>query len=451
MTMKQLTFPKGFLWGAATAAYQIEGGWREDGKGESIWDRFTHSPGRIDDGNNGDTACDSYHCIEEDIALMKELGLQSYRYSISWPRVMPEGRGKPNVKGLDYYKRLTDLLLTNGISPMVTLYHWDLPQKLQDIGGWVNRDVTDYFQQYASLLFKELGDRVPYWITLNEPVVTSFAGNWVGEHPPGIRDFSTALAVSYHLLLSHGKAVQAYRGMGLKSQIGITICLTPMYPASAKEEDVAATKRSDGYFNRWFLDPVLKGTYPSDMIDWYSRRVVLPEITSADLKLMNGKLDFFGLNNYFAGVVSADSSRFPLELAENRMGQYRTEMGWGVNSEAFYDLLMRLHRDYPGIRIIITENGVSYRDMINREGKVPDENRIDFLYRYLSSVHRAIQEGVDIRGYHVWTLMDNFEWAHGFSQRFGLAYTDFATQKRIIKSSGYWYKEVIRNNGFASP
>jgi beta-glucosidase len=382
---------------------------------------------------------------------MKELGLQSYRYSISWPRVMPEGRGRPNAKGLDYYKRLTGLLVQNGISPAVTLYHWDLPQKLQDLGGWANRDVTDYFQEYAALCYKELGDLVPVWITLNEPVVTSFIGNWLGVHPPGIKDFSTALQVSHHLLLSHGKALQAHRESGLKSQIGITICLTPMYPASPREEDVAAAKRNDGYFNRWFLDPVLKGKYPADILDWYSHRVTLPEITPADLSLINGKIDFFGLNNYFAGLVRSDPRMFPLELTESSMGEYRTEMGWGINPEGFYDLLIRLNRDYPGIRIIITENGVSYRDMINREGKVLDENRIDFLHQYLSSVHRAIQEGVDIRGYHVWTLMDNFEWAHGFSQRFGLAYSDFATQKRIIKASGYWYKEVIRNNGFSSP
>ncbi len=448
--MQQLAFPHGFLWGAATAAYQIEGGWNADGKGESIWDRFTHSPGRIADGNNGDEACDHYHRFVDDVRLMKDLGLQGYRFSISWPRVMPDGKGRLNEKGLNFYRGLLELLHANGITPVVTLYHWDLPQKLQDIGGWANRDVTDYFQEYASSMFKELGDLVPIWITHNEPSVTSFIGNWQGIHPPGMRDFPTALLVSHHLLLSHGKAVQAHRQLGLTSKIGITVCLTPCYPASESEEDRAAAVRNDGYWNRWFLDPVLTGKYPADMVSWYSHRMPMPEIDSADLRLIGGNIDFLGVNNYYAGSVRSDPGQFPLELVERPMGEYRTEMGWGINPDAFYDLLVRLNRDHPGTQVIITENGASFRDMITHDGRVPDENRIDFLHRYLESVHRAIQDGADIRGYFVWTLMDNFEWAHGFSQRFGLAYTDYSTQRRIIKASGAWYREVIRSNGITA-
>jgi beta-glucosidase len=449
--MSRLTFPEKFIWGSATASFQIEGAAFEDGKGESIWDRFSHIPGRIADGNNGDVACDHYHRLEEDLRLMKELGLTSYRFSISWPRVIPEGRGGINDKGLDFYKRLIDLLNRNSIAPAVTLYHWDLPQKLQDIGGWANRDVVDYFQDYAAKMFQSLGAAVPLWITHNEPSVAAFIGNWEGRHAPGLRDFSTALLVSHHLLLSHGKAVQAHRQSGLKSEIGITLSLTPMRPASERAEDVAAAGRNDGYWNRWFLDPVFKGRYPADMVEWYSERVPMPDLPGEDLKLIGAPIDFLGVNNYYTQTIDSAPDAFPLELRERPTGEYRTEMGWGINPDGFYDLLLRLDRDYPGVKIILTENGASFRDMIDRSGRVRDENRIDFLYRYLTSVHRAIADGVDIRGYYIWTLMDNFEWAWGCAQRFGLAYTDYRTQERIIKDSGRWYAEVIRENGFEAP
>jgi beta-glucosidase len=445
--MARLAFPPGFLWGTATASYQIEGGWKEDGKGESIWDRFSHSPGRITDGNTGDIACDSYHRAAEDVRIIKELGLAAYRFSISWPRVMPEGRGAVNQKGLDYYKGLIDLLRKADITPAVTIYHWDLPQKLQDRGGWANRDVTDCYAEYAQLLFRELGDRVPYWITLNEPWVSAFVGHWEGRHAPGIRDFPTALQTSHHLLLSHGKALQAHRASGLRSKIGITLNLTPMYPASPSAEDRLAAQRCDGYLNRWFLEPVVKGAYPADMMDWYSRRMPLPEIGPSDLSVIGGKLDFLGVNNYFANQVAADPGRFPLELREGPIGEYRTEMGWGINPEALYDLLARVGRDCPGTEVIATENGASFRDMVSSLGKVEDPHRIDYLRAYLAQVHRAIQAGVKVTGYFVWTLMDNFEWAHGCSQRFGLVYTEYRTQRRIIKASGYWYRDVVKANG----
>jgi beta-glucosidase len=449
--MNRLTFPKDFIWGAATASFQIEGAALEDGKGESIWDRFSHIPGRIADGNDGDLACDSYHRLGDDLRLMKELGLQSYRFSISWPRVMPEGRGRVNDKGLDYYKRLIGQLEANGIAPAATLYHWDLPQRLQDLGGWANRDIADYFQDYAARMFRSLGADVPTWITHNEPWVTAFIGHWEGRHAPGIRDFSTALLVSHHLLLSHGKAVQAHRQGGLKSEIGITLSLTPMYPASGSAEDAAAATRSDGHWNRWFLDPLFKGAYPADMVEWYSGRMTMPELPGEDLKLISAPIGFLGVNNYFSQSVRSVPGSYPLELVDSPMGEYRTEMGWGINPDGYYDLLVRLDKDYGGPAILLTENGVSCRDMIDLEGRVVDEGRIDFMRRYLASVHKAIKAGVNIRGYYAWTLMDNFEWAWGRSQRFGLAYTDFPTQERIIKSSGRWYAKVIGENGFDLP
>lgn len=448
MFLGKLIFPKDFVWGSATASYQVEGGFKADGKGESIWDRFTRIPDKIADNSNGDIACDSYHLYRRDVEIMNELGLGAYRFSVSWPRIFPEGTGKPNQKGLDYYKRLIEALTESGIKPVVTLYHWDLPQKLQDKGGWANRDVTDYFEEYSRLIYKELGDSVHSWITHNEPWVVSFMGNWYGREAPGITDFSTALLVSHNVLLSHGKAVNAYRETGLKGEIGITLNMSTVYPATSSEEDKAATARADGFGNRWFSDPVLKGKYPEDMLEWYSKCAVLPDITEEDLRIISAPVDFLGINNYFAGRVKAAPGAGPLEYVQEMYGQYRTDMGWGINPEGMYDLLHRLHKDYNGVKIYITENGTACRDIINREGKVEDDNRIDFIYSYLAEVHKAIQEGVHVAGYFVWTLMDNFEWALGFSKKFGLVYVDFSTQKRTIKKSGYWYRDVIKNNGF---
>lgn len=446
--MARLVFPKGFLWGAATASYQIEGGWNEAGKGESIWDRFSHIPGKISDGSNGDVACDHFHLYPQDIQLMRELGLQTYRLSISWPRIFPEGKGRPNAKGVEYYKKLINLLVDSRIKPTVTLFHWDLPQKLQDIGGWVNREVAGYFEEYARYLFEELGDLVPIWITINEPSVYSFFGHYEGKHAPGFTDFSTALQVAHNLLLGHGKAVKAYRELGLKGEIGPTLNMTSMYPASEKEADQGAALRCDGYWNRWFSEPLLKGEYPRDMREWYEAKVVLPEITGDDLEIISAPVDFLGLNNYYGSAVKQDDGQWPLNLKESFIGADRTAMGWGINPDCFYDLLKRLGRDYPGVKIYITENGCAFNDRINRDGEVLDDNRVDYLFGYIRSVHRSIQEGVNIAGYYVWSLLDNFEWADGYAKRFGIVYVDYPTGRRIIKKSGYWYREVIRNNGF---
>lgn len=446
--MGQIVFPEQFLWGAATAAYQVEGAYNEDGKGENIWDRFSHIPGKTWNGDTGDVACDHYHRYEEDIKLLKELGIDTYRFSISWARIFPEGKGKPNEKGMEFYKKLVSKLTENGIKPAVTLYHWDLPQKLQDVGGWANRETVDCFEQYARYVFEELGEAVPVWITHNEPWVVSFVGNWEGRHAPGITDFSTALLVSHHLLLSHGKTVKAYREMGFKGEIGITLNMNPVYPASSRTEDIEAAKLFNEYHNKWFADPILKGKYPEDLLKVYEGKVTIPDTTQEDLDIIHQPIDFLGINNYFSSVVKFDSSKWPIQASSVDTGKDKTEMGWEINPEGIHDLLVYLHKEYNGIKILITENGAAFNDMVNREGKVEDDDRLDYLYRHLQQVHRAISEGVNVAGYYVWSLMDNFEWARGYSKRFGIIYVDYKTQKRIWKKSALWYKEVVKNNGF---
>jgi beta-glucosidase len=446
--MMQYVFPDDFIWGAATAAYQIEGAYREDGKGESIWDRFSHIPGRIFEGHTGDVACDHYHRFEEDIGIMKSIGLKSYRFSISWARVFPEGKGAPNQKGLDFYRRLVEKLNENGIMPAATLYHWDLPQKLQDLGGWANRDSAGWFSDYASYMFEKLGGQVPVWITFNEPWVTAFVGYWHGRHAPGITDFKTALQAAHNLLLSHGRAVKAYRDMGGKGEIGMTLNMNPVYPASDSEEDRAAAKMYDEYLNKWFAGPVLKGTYPADLAAYLQKKGLLHEIDGRDMEMIHQPVDFLGVNNYYSSSIKYDGSLWPIPAAEMTTGKDRTQMGWEIYPEGIHDLLVRLKSEYGGIKILITENGAAFNDIVNREGKVEDDNRVDYLYRYLAQVHRAISSGANVKGYYVWSLLDNFEWGHGYSKRFGIVYIDFGTQQRILKKSALWYRDVIRNNGF---
>lgn len=447
--MAFVKFPEDFLWGTATASYQIEGGFNEGGRGESIWDRFSHIPGKIDDGKTGDVACDHYHLYKKDIKLMKELGLRAYRLSIAWPRIFPDGSGKPNQKGIDFYGRLLTMLCENGIKPAVTLYHWDLPQKLQDKGGWANRDTADRFAEYASYIYKELGDLVPYFITHNEPPVVTYNGNYIGNHAPGITDFSTALQVAHNILLSHGKAVEAYRASGHKGEIGITMNETYAVPKTDSPADIAAAKRGDGYWNRWFCDPVFKGSYPADMVEWYKQKgVVLPKIHDGDLKTISVPLDFVGLNYYFATAYSDDQTKWPVGFSEDFVGGDRTDMGWGINPDGLYQLLRGLDNYQKGIKVFVTENGTAVRDIVNREGKVEDDNRINYLYNHFLAAHKAKEDGVNLQGYFVWSLLDNFEWACGYTKRFGLVYVDYNTQKRIVKKSGGWFCDVIKNNGF---
>lgn len=439
------SFPSDFVWGAATAAYQIEGAWNEDGKGESIWDRFCHTPGKIANGDTGDVACDHYRRWREDVALMREVGLHAYRFSISWPRLVPEGRGRVSAAGLDFYSQLVDALLEAGIEPFVTLYHWDLPQALQDQGGWPARATAEAFVEYADLVTRSLGDRVKYWITLNEPFVSAFVGYLEGRHAPGHTDLDEALAAAHHLLLAHGWAVPVMRDNNPEAQVGITLNLSPQTPASPSAADRAAAWRQDGIINRWFLDPLSARGYPADIVCHYGRPIDF--VQANDLKAIATSLDFLGVNYYARGVVRSDVVReaenAPRTIFPN---PERTEMGWEVYPESLYELLGRLHFDYHFPAFYITENGAAYSDQIGPNGQVHDPLRVAFFKGHLRAAARAIAVGVPLRGYFAWSLMDNFEWAYGYSKRFGLIYVDYQTQRRILKTSGHWYRQVIAAN-----
>ncbi len=449
MSEKFLKFPDNFLWGTATASYQIEGAWDEDGKGESIWDYFCHIPRKIYREDTGDIACDHYHRYKEDVENMKKIGLKAYRFSISWPRIIPEGKGKVNKAGLDFYDRLVDELLKADIEPFITLYHWDLPQALQEGGGWQNRDIVGYFADYAALVAHYLGDRVRHWITHNEPWVVSFLGQAYGVHAPGIMDFSGALRVSHHLLLSHGRVVELLKNLGdEKTKVGITLNLRPVYPVSKKEEDIEAAKRCDGYINRWFLDPVFKGAYPPDMLEYYQDKA--PQILPGDMSTMSRKVDFLGVNYYSRWIVKDNPREKILKLSflKPEEAEY-THMEWEIYPRGIYEILRRVQEDYSPRAIYITENGAAFPDRLDEENKVKDEKRIDYLREHILFAHKAIEDGMRLKGYFVWSLMDNFEWAYGYSKRFGIIYTDYPTQRRIFKESASWYKRVIENNGIS--
>jgi beta-glucosidase len=435
-------FPPGFLLGAATAAYQIEGGIHDGGRGESIWDRFSHTPGKTDRGETGDVASDHYHRWREDVDLMAELKLQAYRFSIAWSRIFPQGTGSINSAGLDFYDRLVDALLERDIQPFVTLYHWDLPQALQDAGGWPERDLVDHFADYAAAVARRLGDRVRHWITFNEPWVFAFVGYFEGRHAPGLTDLEGALQTAHHALVAHGKATDAIRvHAGADVQVGITLNLNHVEPVSDRQEDLDAARRFDGYHNRWFLDPLFRGSYPEDMLDLWADRA--PEVEPGDLEGLPERLDFLGINNYFRSVVSHHQDP-PLDVAShNPEGARYTEMGWEVCPDDLYNLLMRVHRDYSPRSVYITENGVAYADELQPGGVVDDPERIEFLHDYTFAAHRALEEGVPLHGYFVWSLLDNFEWAFGYSKRFGLVYVDYPTQARFVKGSGHWYRRLI--------
>ena len=442
-------FPEGFDWGTATASYQIEGGVNEGGRGESIWDRFSHTPGKITDGSNGDVACDFFHHYEEDIEIAKKIGLKVYRFSIAWSRIFPEGTGKVNEAGIEFYRKVLSCLRSNGIKSAVTLYHWDLPQKLQDRGGWANREIVDWFEAYVKVVYERLGDLVDIWITLNEPFCSSIIGYWIGEHAPGYTDYSMALAAVHHLLLAHGKAVKVYRASGLKAEIGITLNMNMSYPINPEDPaDVEAAKRNQEQGNNLFGDPVFLGKYPQELFSYLKKKgIVLPEIRDGDMELISQKLDFFGLNTYFTDHVKADETKWPLGCAALKTGRPYTDAKWELNPEGMYDLLKWVNNRYKPQKLIITENGAACNDWVNIEGKVIDPNRIDYITRYLIQVHKAIGEGVPVTGYYVWCFCDNFEWAHGIARRFGIIYVDYNTQKRTPKESAHWFAEVIKRNG----
>ena len=433
-----MKFPDNFVWGVATASYQIEGAVNEDGRGESIWDRFSHTPGKVLNGDTGDVACDHYHRYKEDVALIKELGVDSYRFSLAWPRIFPQGTGEYNPKGMDFYKRLVDELLKQGINPAVTLYHWDLPQALEDKGGWLNRDTAYYFRDYAVKVFQELGTSIDTWITLNEPWCSAFLGYGNGHHAPGKTSETDFLVATHNLLLAHGLAMEAYRDMGLPQKIGITLNLSPYYPASEKPEDLKALQRADGFQNRIYLDPVFKGKYPEDLTD--ALAVIEPLIQPGDMELISKPIDFLGINYYTRGIIGADKDG---NVVHHRGENPHTAMDWEVYPEGIYDLLQRVHKDYGPIPLQITENGAAYEDTVV-DGKVEDEERRSYLERHFAQCLRAIEDGVPLEAYFVWSLLDNFEWAWGYDRRFGIIYVDFATQERIMKRSALWFKDFLR-------
>ncbi len=439
-------FPKGFLWGAATAAYQIEGAWKEDGKGESIWDRFSHTTGLVKGADTGDVACDSYHRYKEDVAIAKKLNLQSYRFSISWPRIQADGTGKPNEKGLDYYKRLADELHHSSIRPLATIYHWDLPQALEDKGGWPNRDMVGRFSEYSDIVVRALGDRVNHWCILNEPWVFTMLGYAWGVHAPSHKNVGEFLRASHVVNLSQGAAFRAIKAINPKLQVGTAFSMTHCEPATNSAEDKAAAERAHGLTNVWFLDPALKGSYPPAFPGGNPLEAM--GVKPGDMELVKAPLDFIGINYYQRTIVAAapvgtNSARAYLGVSDERgTDGVRTDMGWEVWPDGFYAMVMRITNDYNKPVIEITENGASYLDAPDAHGAVPDERKVEFLRGYLSALGRSIKAGANVRAYHCWSLLDNFEWAEGYTQRFGIVYVDFRDQRRIVKESGHWYAKL---------
>jgi len=447
--MTNKLFPPNFIWGTATSSYQIEGAWNEDGKSESIWDRFTHTPGKISDSTNGDVACDHYHRYPDDVALMADMGLQAYRFSIAWPRILPLGRGEVNQKGLDFYGRLVDSLLEANIKPFATLYHWDMPQILEDQGGWPARDTVDAFVEYADAITRYLGDRVKNWITFNEPFVSSFLGYKNGVHAPGIDDGNAALRAAHHLLLAHGRTVPVIRANSLDAEVGITLNMSLSVPGSTSEADVARARYGDGYVNRWFVDPIYGRHYPADMVFAFGKQFneSFDFIQEDDFKTIAAPTDFLGLNYYTRHVARDDEAEENLPQTVFESQTNRTEINWEVYPEGLYQILNRLYFDYQVPKIYITENGASYADGPDENGRVPDERRLTYLKAHFEAALSAIDNGVPLAGYFVWSFMDNFEWSYGYSQRFGIVWVDYETQERILKDSAKWYKHVIAANG----
>jgi len=454
MTTK-LTFPPDFVWGAATAAYQVEGAWDEDGRGETVWDRFSHTPGKVKNGDTGDVACDHYHRWAEDIKLMQTLGLQAYRFSVAWARILPQGRGRVNQAGIDFYSRLVDGLLDAGITPYVTLFHWDLPQTLQDEGGFGVRATAEAFVDYTDVITRALGDRVKHWITHNEPAVYALNGHWNGEHAPGLQDPATAIRVSHHLLLSHGWAMPVIRRNVAGAQAGITLNMNWTPPASNSRADRRLQRMVDGQWVRWFVDPVFDRGYPGDIVADYTASGFLPGgmeafVQPGDMDAIATPTDFLGINFYNRGIIrdeNAAENDPPVLVPQPKTPENWTEMGWENYADGLHFLLSHIAFEYHPPKIFITENGASYSTGPDADGKIRDSLRQRYLSTHLAAGHRAIQAGVPLAGYFQWSLMDNFEWAQGNSQRFGLIWTDYASHERTVKESGHWYADVIRGNG----
>jgi beta-glucosidase len=443
--MPFLRFPEGFQWGAATASYQIEGAVAEDDRGLSIWDTFSHQPGRTQGGDNGDAACDHYHRYQDDVDLMASLGLQTYRFSVAWPRVIPFGAGAVNEKGLAFYDRLVDALLEKNIQPAVTLYHWDLPQALQDVGGWANRDTAYHFAEYARVLYDRLGDRVTRWITLNEPIIFTMYGYRSGYMAPGIRDIKLAARTIHHSLLAHGLAVQAFRESGVRGEIGITNANTSYEPADDRSETLRALELARDFDTRLFHGPVYGNDYPESVLSYYNSKDAPLPIEPGDMDIIAAPTDFLGVNLYSRAVIVPDGER-GVGFRQASPTLPLTPMGYEAAPHALGDFVRFVSKEYGNPRIYITENGVC-DNAEPVDGVIDDHNRVELLRGFLAGLHGAIQDGADVRAYYQWSLMDNFEWSFGFSKRFGMVYTDFATQQRIPKRSAAFYSEVIQRNG----
>jgi beta-glucosidase len=447
----RVEFPQGFLWGTATAAYQIEGAWNEDGKGESIWDRFVHTPGKIRSGETGDVACDHYHRYREDIALMRDMGLTTYRFSISWPRIQPTGSGKPNPKGIDFYNRLIDALLEAGIRPFPTIYHWDLPQTLEDEGGWPNRDTADRFADYAAIVAQSYGDRVADWALLNEARIFTEFGYLLGNFAPGRKDATAFLKAVHTTNIAQGLGFRAVKSTHSDLNVGSVFDMAAYEPATNSADDVQATERAQQFYTGWFLEPALRGKYPEAFPgDAPLERM---GVRPGDLAICRAPLDFIGVNNYgrkICHAVSPVDSPFGLGIRTKFGGEggKRTDLGWEIWPDALYKVLVRVTRDYDRPVIEITENGGAFADKPDENGEIADPRRIDFYERHLDAVARAIKEGADIRSYHAWTILDNFGFTAGYEPRFGFVYVDFASQRRTPKQSADWYTRVVSNNAF---
>lgn len=450
-----LTLPAGFRWGVATAAYQIEGAAAEDGRTPSIWDTYAHTPGRVAGGDTGDVACDHYHRMPQDVALIRDLGLDTYRFSVSWPRVQPGGTGGLNPKGIDFYERLVDELLAAGIDPWVTLYHWDLPQALEDAGGWPHRDTAYRFADYADLVFGRLGDRVDNWTTLNEPWCSAMLGYAYGDQAPGHRDFPAGIRAVHHLLLGHGLATDRMRAAAQLAdrevRLGITLNLGTAHPATDTAADRDAARRADGLNARLYLDPLLRGQYPADVIEDLDRRGAVLPVEPGDLEVISAPIDVLGVNYYtgwlFSHVDENGSTVDPDGVVVTRevgRGRPVTAMGWEIVPECFTELLVRLAREYPGVPLVITENGAAFPDRQADDGSVPDPDRIAYLAAHIAAVQEAVAQGADVRGYFVWSLLDNFEWSYGYDKRFGIVRVNYETQERTLKDSAIWLREQIR-------
>lgn len=446
MTLDISAFPADFLWGAATSSYQIEGAVDEDGRTPSIWDTFAATPGRVDQGDTGAVAVDHYHRWREDVDLMADLGLNAYRFSVAWPRVQPDGIGAGNAPGIAFYDRLVDGLLDQGITPWTTLYHWDLPEALEQAGGWPVRDTAERFADYTAIIAEALGDRVKHWITLNEPWCAAFLGYASGIHAPGRTDLADAVAASHHLLVGHGLAVQRLREIVPDAEVGVTVNLYPVTPLDDSGRHDDAVRRIDGLMNRWFLDPLLKGSYPKDVLHDMSAVTDAAFILDGDTDVIAQPLDFLGVNYYTRHVVGAGlwpgsaDVRFHLNN-----GLETTDTGWDIDPQGLVDILSQVQRDYPAIPIYLTENGAAFDD-VAVDGVVHDANRIEFLETHLASLATLRAQGVDIRGYFAWSLLDNYEWSEGYAKRFGIVHVDYETQKRTPKDSAHWYADLIKRH-----